>query len=116
MNESVHVIADMLVGELVWNILENAARHNPLDEKQVWVSGVIQDEMYQLIIADNGPGLSDSRKSSLFDKGQRSSGVGLTLISQMVRKYGGTIKIHDRVKGKSSLGAEFIVHFRLAEK
>lgn len=105
----VYVRADSLLGELIWNLLENAARHNPKEKPRIWVSGSRDEGMYKLSVSDDGPGISGARKKTIFDKRKHSGGVGLTLVAQMARKYGGTIEIQDRVKGKPSHGAKFIL-------
>ncbi len=115
MNGASMVWADALLGEMVWNLLENAARHNPSKKRRVWISTSRKNGNLQLVISDNGPGISDSKKKTLFQKMQRSGGVGLTLVSQMIRKYGGTIEVNDRVKGSPSKGAKFIITLKPAE-
>jgi PAS domain S-box-containing protein len=111
----VWVKADSLLGELLWNILENAAGHNTKEDKQVWVSGQREGQWFRLSIADNGPGISGARKKSLFDRTKRFGGVGLALVAQMVRKYGARIEVEDRVSGKPPLGASFIITFENSE-
>lgn len=103
------VWADALLGELVWNLLENAARHNPNEEKKVWVSTSIKNGHVVLSISDNGPGISETRKKVIFDKSKRQGGVGLTLVSQMARKYNGTLEVKDRVRGQPTQGAKFVL-------
>ena len=103
------VKADVLLGEMIWNLLENAARHNPKDEKQVWVTCETSAKTCNLVIADDGSGLSDMRKKTLFTERKHGGGVGITLVSQMIRKYGGSIEVQDRVIGKPTKGAKFIV-------
>ena len=115
LKKSFTVEADVLLGELIWNLLENAARHNPKDEKQVWITCETKNKSCQLIVADDGPGLSDMRKKTLFKERKHGGGVGLTLVSQMIRKYGGTIEVQDRVIGKPALGSKFIVTLRKAQ-
>ncbi|MFW9787622.1 MAG: PAS domain S-box protein [Candidatus Thorarchaeota archaeon] len=115
LKKSFLVEADVLLGEMIWNLLENAARHNPKEEKQVWVTCEAKENMCSLIIADDGPGLSDMRKKTLFKERKHGGGVGITLVSQMIRKYGGTIEVHDRVIGKPAMGSKFIVNLRRAK-
>ncbi|MFW9800358.1 MAG: PAS domain S-box protein, partial [Candidatus Thorarchaeota archaeon] len=85
----VHVRADALLGELLWNLLENAVRHNPREKPKVWVSGSREGQLYRLSVSDDGPGISSARKKSIFARRGHSGGVGLTLVSQMAKKYGG---------------------------
>ncbi|MBY8996107.1 MAG: PAS domain-containing sensor histidine kinase [Candidatus Thorarchaeota archaeon] len=109
------VEADVLLGEMIWNLLENAARHNPKDEKQVWVTCETKTDTCSIVIGDDGPGLSDMRKKTLFTERKHGGGVGLTLVSQMIRKYGGSIEVQDRVIGKPAMGTKFIVTLRTAD-
>ena len=108
----IYVRADSLLGELLWNLLENAARHNPKEKPRIWVGGTRENGMYKLSVSDDGPGISKARKKTIFDKRKHSGGVGLTLVAQMARKYGGTIEVQDRVKGKPSHGAKFILSLK----
>lgn len=108
------VEADVLLGEMIWNLLENAARHNLKEEKQVWISCDSLDGACMLSIADDGPGLSDMRKNVVFSERKYGGGVGLTLVNQMIRKYGGTIEVSDRVEGKPAMGSKFIVTLKKA--
>ncbi len=106
------VWADALLGELVWNLLENAARHNPVEDKKVWISKKKKNGFVILEISDNGPGISKARKMTLFESSKRHGGVGLQLVNQMARKYGGTLEIEDRVKGKPNQGAKFVLSLK----
>ncbi|MHA1904611.1 MAG: PAS domain S-box protein [Candidatus Thorarchaeota archaeon] len=103
------VLADALLGELVWNLLENAARHNPKSERNVWIDEERENGMVRLSVSDDGPGISKRRKKTVFDKTKRFGGVGLTLVDQMARKYGGRVEVLDRIQGKSNKGAKFVL-------
>ncbi len=91
-------------------------RHNPREKPKVWVSGSREGQFYKLSVSDDGPGISSARKETIFGRRGHSGGVGLTLVSQMARKYGGTIEVRDRVKGKPSHGAKFILSLREVER
>jgi signal transduction histidine kinase len=99
--------ADDFLELLLSNILMNAIEHNPKDEKKVWVELTEVDIGYVVSIADNGMGISDSVKASLFDTSRRFGGLGLHTAHYIVEKYNGLIEIHDRVAGDSTQGAEF---------
>ncbi|MHA1636870.1 MAG: PAS domain-containing sensor histidine kinase [Candidatus Thorarchaeota archaeon] len=108
------VNADALLGELLWNLLENAARHNPKSDKKVWINGRKKNGMFEISISDNGSGIGTERKATIFDKSRRSGGVGLTLVAQMARKYGGNIQVIDRIDGKPNMGAKFVLSLILS--
>ena len=110
-NVEATIRADGFLDTLLMNILENSVRHNPREEKRLWVSLQKRNLGYEVSIADNGPGLTDDRKRDLFDKSRRFGGVGLHLIAQIVEKYGGSVDVFDRVPGDSSEGADFRVWF-----
>ena len=103
------VEADDFLELLLSNILINAIEHNPRDEKKVWV-GLKEVEIgYVVSIADNGRGISDALKASLFDTSRRFGGLGLHTAHYIVEKYNGHISVNDRVPGDSTQGAEFCI-------
>jgi PAS domain S-box-containing protein len=106
-SRNVTIEADDFLELLLSNILMNAIEHNPNDEKKVWVELKEVDIGYIVSIADNGRGISDSVKASLFDTSRRFGGLGLHTAHYIVEKYNGLIEIHDRVAGDSTQGAEF---------
>lgn len=101
------VNADEYLELLLSNLLVNAIEHNPNDKKQVWIDLNTSDDGYIISIADNGPGISDSRKKMIFDTSRRFGGLGLHQSWAIVQKYGGKIEIRDRVEGKPEKGALF---------
>lgn len=103
------VDADEFMDQLFTNLIENAIEHNPRKERQVWVKLRKSGEGYEISVADNGSGISESLKKEIFDVSRRYGGVGLHLTKQICDKYGGRISVRDRVGGKPDEGAEFIV-------
>lgn len=110
-NVEATIRANGFLDTLLMNILENAVRHNPREEKRLWAGLRKRNLGYEMSIADNGPGLTDDRKRDLFDRSRRFGGVGLHLIAQIVEKYGGSVDVLDRVPGNSIEGADFRVWF-----
>jgi len=101
------VEADDFLELLLSNILMNAIEHNQKEEKKVWVELKEADEGYIVAIADNGKGIPDSVKATLFDTSRRYGGLGLHTAHYIVEKYNGRIEVHNRVKDDYTLGAEF---------
>ena len=61
-------------------------------------------------IADNGPGIPDTEKETIFGKGETGldssgTGLGLYLVKTLVESYGGVIEIDDN----EPVGAVFSV-------
>jgi PAS domain S-box-containing protein len=109
------VLADQALSQLVWNLLENAVVHNPKDdaEKEVKVTGKVSGTTFILSISDNGPGLDDDKKLSLFEPTRRYGGVGLHLVRRLSEKYGYNPEAKDRVKGKPDHGLKIVVKFQI---
>jgi C4-dicarboxylate-specific signal transduction histidine kinase len=55
------------------------------------------------------------RKKTLFTERTHGGGVGITFVSQMSRKYGGSIEVQDRVAEEPALGSKFIVTLKKAK-
>ena len=63
---------------------------------------------------DNGLGIPDSKKDSIFDrygdyKGGKGLGMGLSLVKKIVAIFNGKIWVEDRVEGDYSRGSNFIL-------
>lgn len=99
--------ADRFLETLFVNLLENAIQHNPKEEKKVWVNLKREGVGFEISISDNGPGIDDQRKKDLFDKNRRYGGVSLHVATQIAGKYGGNLRVFDRVSGDHAQGAEF---------
>lgn len=104
-----HVLADKFLEHLVECLIENAVKHNPKEQKKIWINLQQVRGGYELQVADNGPGLEDTVKERIFNPLHRFGGIGLHISSEIAEKYGGDLKVRDRVAGHSNLGAEFIL-------
>ncbi|MHA1480691.1 MAG: PAS domain-containing sensor histidine kinase [Candidatus Thorarchaeota archaeon] len=105
------ILADRFLISLFNNLLENAAMHNPKEDKKIWITLQQASFGFEVIIADNGLGINDETKINLFDPTRRFGGVGLHQVKQIIEKYRGRIGVRDRVKGDSSQGTEFAIWF-----
>lgn len=97
---SEQVKADQLLESVIYNILQNAVKHNDKERPEVTVSAERQDDYIILRIEDNGPGIPDDSKEKVFEKGKSmdegsGTGVGLYLASMHVKRYEGDIWIED---------------------
>jgi two-component system sensor histidine kinase PhoQ len=88
--------------ELLGNLLENAYRHG---RQRVQVSATEQADRLQLVVEDDGPGIPSDDVQRLLQRGERADqrhpgeGIGLAVVSEIVRQYGGDLAI-----GRSALG------------
>ncbi|MFU1782554.1 histidine kinase N-terminal 7TM domain-containing protein [Haloarcula japonica] len=91
--------ANELLEEVLLSILQNAVEHNNADTPQVTVSVQQASDWLQVRIADDGPGMSDELKTTVFERGlspdQTAGGFGLYFVSVMMDLYGGTLWFED---------------------
>ncbi|MHA1587830.1 MAG: PAS domain S-box protein [Candidatus Thorarchaeota archaeon] len=114
--ETLMVNADSSLSQLVWNIMENSAKHNRNPKKRIWINGRrVKGNKFKLVIADDGPGLSDSKKIQVFNSERRFGGVGLHLVRRLVKKYGAVLEVKDRVRGKPGKGLKIVITFDILE-
>jgi PAS domain S-box-containing protein len=90
---------DLLVS-VFQNLLNNAVRHNDASEPRVRIATDANDEWVRVSIADNGPGIPQAQKRSIFGKGEKgldseSTGMGLYLVETLVDNYGGEVRVDD---------------------
>jgi len=110
-NSEAFIEASEYLTVLLAQLMQNAVIHNPREAKAIWIRLDEHYEDYELSIADNGPGIPDSRKQSLFDSSRRYGGIGLHLAHHIIDRYAGRIAIRDRIDGDPSQGADFRVSF-----
>lgn len=102
---------------IINNILQNAAAHSHADELTISLSK--QAGQMRLVIADNGVGIDKEDLKHIFerlykcDKGraEKGSGLGLSIVRQLVTKLGGTVRA-ESVYGE---GTSFTITFPLSE-
>ncbi|MHA1863803.1 MAG: PAS domain S-box protein [Candidatus Thorarchaeota archaeon] len=74
----------------------------------------------QVTIVDRGSGIPDSKKTTILsrlgDERTTRSGIGLTLVQQIMDRCKGKIWIEDRVKGDHSKGAKFVILLQLVRE
>ncbi|MGM0592726.1 MAG: histidine kinase N-terminal 7TM domain-containing protein, partial [Halobacteriota archaeon] len=83
------VAATQMLSSVFRNILENAVRHNDTAAPAVTIHGTESAGSVRVTVADNGPGVPDDRKETIFGKGEKGldsagSGIGLYLVRTLV--------------------------------
>ena len=109
------IMANEFLHDVFYNLLHNAVKVTTTSDVEIEVRASLDQngEYLRMDFVDWGTGLDDRMKdsvlTSLGERVQRISGVGLTLVKQIVDQYGGKISIEDRVQGDFTKGARFIV-------
>ncbi|MHA2204519.1 MAG: PAS domain S-box protein [Candidatus Thorarchaeota archaeon] len=116
------VLADEFLLEVFYNLLHNSLKSDPKERVQIEIAidKVTDDNQLIIKVMDKGPGISNSRKKSLFTRLERSttsgSGIGLTLVRRILDHYGGSIKVENRVLGDHTQGVCFVLSLPLSER
>lgn len=84
------------------NVLSNALEVSP-DGATITVRSELRGDEVELTVTDEGPGMSDADKSRAFDRfwrgqgltGRSGSGLGLSVVRQLVTDDGGTVTLRD---------------------
>ncbi len=104
------VLADSAIKSVVYNLIHNAVIHN--DEVDIKVTIRRRRNWVELRVADDGRGIPDELKQVIFEEGFKGdtgrTGLGLYLVRETVKRYGGTVYVEDN-KPKGSV---FVVKFR----
>jgi len=96
-----------LLRQAVSNLLDNAIDFSPA-AGTITLSGSVQGERLNLTIDDGGPGIPEYAQERIFERfyslprpdgGQKSTGLGLSLVREVVLLHGGAIHIGNRPEG-----------------
>ena len=110
---AVEIIGDReLMEYAVYNLLTNAVKYSP-PETRVTVYGVSRERELRLSVRDQGMGMDRREVSRVFEKfyrtkraeqsGEVGTGIGLSIVEQIVTQHGGQIQ----VESEPGKGSEF---------
>ena len=113
LGETLPAIAEFRrVLQVMLNLVGNAIRYSP-DNSQVWIRLEDAGGRARMIVADQGPGLSDEQQAKVFEKFERlgrsgedgGSGLGLYISRRLARAMGGDLQ----VESAPGQGARFVL-------
>jgi signal transduction histidine kinase len=89
----------VLMIQLFQNLIANAIKYNQSDKPIVQIQCTLEGGFYQFIVSDNGIGIEDKYRESVFDMFSRlhnreqysGSGIGLAICKKIVERMGGSI-------------------------
>ena len=98
--ESTTVIADDHLNTVIENVMKNAIEHNDKPTPVLDVSVRTDENEAVVELTDNGPGIPDHELDAL-NRGfetplEHGTGLGIWVVSWIVRQYGGTVSFNDR--------------------
>jgi len=99
------VLADSLLRQLLYNLIDNTLRHGQ-KSNQIRFHFVTDESGVELIYEDNGVGIAEELKNDLFEERNCAGiGHGLYLVKRICEAYGWTV----RETGKEGQGAQFTI-------
>ena len=118
----VYILGDsQRIHQVIANLISNAQSHTP-DGTAVNIS-ITQNELGTTIsVTDNGPGLSETDQSKVFERFYRAdpsrvrsgldgSGLGLSIVDAVMGAHGGTVSVNSKLGN----GATFTLFFPTVE-
>jgi PAS domain S-box-containing protein len=97
------------LARVIENLIQNAARHTP-DGAGIWIRALKEEGGALICVDDDGPGVPDEIKESVFEplcRGPNASevpgsGLGLSLVARFSELHGGRAWVEDRPGGGAS--------------
>ncbi len=111
-DDELYIESNQFIGEVFYNLLDNAVTHNPTGELTVGVATSERADGVVVEVVDDGEGIPTEIRESIFEPGIRSEtsdgdGLGLYLVRKLVESYDGRVAIKDR----SPTGTRFRMWF-----
>ncbi len=110
-----------LIEQALFNILENAARYSP-PEDRIIVSVETEGNRCRISIEDRGPGIPEPLREKIFDmfyvvadgdQKKHNTGMGLAICRGMIAAHGGSVQALPGHQGK---GTRFVVELPIDPK
>jgi two-component system sensor histidine kinase CreC len=96
-----------LLGQAIYNVLENALDFSVADSV-ITLNIQVNIDSVQLLVRDTGSGIPEYALNKIFDKfyslprpatGQKSTGLGLNFVQEVVKLHGGSINLENHYDG-----------------
>ncbi len=110
---------ERLISQVVYNLTSNAIKFTPEGKEVLVSSSRFKEGMIEIVIRDEGLGIAEENQTKLFKidqkfslvgtTGEKGSGLGLTLVKEIIDKHGGQIWFYTQI----GEGSEF--HFTVTE-
>jgi two-component system sensor histidine kinase KdpD len=98
-------VDDVLIGQLLVNLLENANKYTP-EGAPIEITAAVEGDAVVIDVLDRGPGFAEDDERRIFEKfyrravkGVRGSGLGLPICRAIVEAHRGAIEAFNRQEG-----------------
>ena len=103
-----------IIEKILYNLLSNAFHYTSPEGyvKLKLEKNASEDEMAEISVEDNGPGISEEQRRHIFERfshgpDRASSGIGLDMSSQLIKVHHGEIRLDEACHS----GARFVIRF-----
>ncbi len=103
LEDGVIIGSEKLLGEVIYNLLDNAIRYNQSEEPWVRVETKKEENRIVICVSDNGIGIAPSEQDRIFERFYRvdkarskstgGTGLGLSIVKNAVMRMNGEIKL-----------------------
>lgn len=110
---------ERLISQAILNLVSNAIKFTPAGKEVQIYSQRFKEGMLEIVVCDQGLGIPEEDQNKLFridqkfimtgTNGEKGSGLGLTLVKEIIDKHGGQVWFYSKV----GEGSEF--HFTVPE-
>ena len=96
--------------KIINNLISNAIKYSP-EEKKVNVKTLLENNHLHLVVSDQGRGIPIDKQKEIFNRYERGaatneisgSGLGLSIVKELVELMGGTIKLESNAISGSTI-------------
>ncbi len=94
----------VLLSQVLTNLISNACKHHNRLDGCIHVTAQAHDEVWELTVADDGPGIAPENHDRVFDifqtlssSDEGNTGIGLSIVKRIVETQGGEITLESQV-------------------
>lgn len=118
--ERISVMADRRLKFVIYHLLVNAVIHNNSDRPVLHISSEEDGDQVKITFQDNGPGLPEWIENDIgglqfldVEKAE-GRGLGLPLVSSLVRFYGGRMEVENAISKEGVSGSKIMLYLNKA--
>lgn len=122
-DDEIDIMAEPIADTIFVNLLHNSVKFQT-DEEATLRINIVKDmkkKIARISISDHGQGIPDELKKDIFNRfnrgkewSKKGTGLGLHIVKIMVDRYGGSLRVEDRIKGDHGEGTKFVIELPLA--
>lgn len=121
--EKIYVNSEPILEEVFFNIIHNGVKVQSNGIVRVEVAVKLtgkDDQTVRIEIMDHGIGILDHLKNQVFERFKQDedlshTGIGLSLVRELIERYNGKVWVEDRVKGNYKKGSKFIIDLPVSD-